>query len=139
MPNGGGVPAAARSEYCSRRGARLRPTAGKAPKKTPNKTARKPVLAAGQVNPGLELLFEVGSEEIPAGMIAKAAEDLKSYLQKLLVGESLGTDIAVESFGGPRRLTIWARNLSAKQPDVTSEVTGPPKSVAYDNVGEPTR
>src|SRR5215470_20014528 len=101
----------------------------------------KPTAAAavGAAEKGLELLFEVGCEEIPAGMIAKASEDLKTYLQKLLVGESLGSDVAVDCFGGPRRLTVWARDLARKQPDVTSEVTGPPKSVAYDNVGEPTR
>jgi glycyl-tRNA synthetase beta chain len=107
--------------------------------KKAKKVTRPVVPTAATSDAGIELLFEIGCEEIPAGMIPKAAEDLKSYLQKLLVGESLGTNIIVEGFGGPRRLTIWARNLSRKQPDVTSEVTGPPKSVAYDSVGEPTR
>jgi glycyl-tRNA synthetase beta chain len=45
----------------------------------------------------------------------------------------------VETFGGPRRLTVWAQGLSQKQADVVSEITGPPKSIAYDSVGEPTR
>src|SRR6202043_1785790 len=93
--------------------------------------------AAAAPEKGLELLFEIGCEEIPAGMIAKAAEDLKGYFEKLLTGESLGG--SVELFGGPRRLTVLAQNLARKQADVTSEVTGPPKSVAYDSVGEPTR
>src|SRR5579864_6056624 len=94
--------------------------------------------AAPAPEKGLELLFEIGCEEIPAGMIAKAAEDLKIYFEKLLIGESLGS-VVVETFGGPRRLTVWAQNLARKQDDVTSEITGPPKSVAYDPVGEPTR
>ncbi len=94
-----------------------------------------------QVQPekGLELLFEIGCEEIPAGMVAKAADDLKAYVEKVLTGESIGTGVTVETFGGPRRLTVWAQNLPRKQADVTTEVTGPPKSVAYDAVGEPTR
>src|SRR5712671_4286403 len=92
-----------------------------------------------QPEKGLELLFEIGCEEIPAGMVAKAAGDLKTYLEKLLTAESIGTGVTVETFGGPRRLTVWAQSLPRKQADVVSEVTGPPKSVAYDSVGEPTR
>jgi len=45
----------------------------------------------------------------------------------------------VETFSAPRRLTAWVRGLRAKQTDVETEVTGPPKSVAYDSVGAPTR
>src|SRR5258708_2138607 len=92
-----------------------------------------------QPEKGLELLFEIGCEEIPAGMVAKAAGDLKAYLEKLLTAESIGTGVTVETFGGPRRLTVWAQNLPGKQADVVNEITGPPKSVAYDSVGEPTR
>jgi glycyl-tRNA synthetase beta chain len=92
-----------------------------------------------QPEKGLELLFEIGCEEIPAGMVAKAADDLKSYIEKVLTGESIGIGVTVETFGGPRRLTLWVQNLPRKQADVTTEVTGPPKSVAYDSVGEPTR
>src|SRR6202030_41755 len=103
------------------------------------KTGAAKALTAVAPEKGLELLFEIGCEEIPAGMIAKAAGDLKAYFEKLLTGESLGGGVAVQAFGGPRRLTVWAQNLARKQADVTSEVTGPPKSVAYDSVGEPTR
>ncbi len=86
-----------------------------------------------------ELLFEIGSEEIPAGMLPKAEEELKANLEKLLIAESLGEGITVETFGGPRRLTAWVSGFPAKQSDVVNEITGPPKSVAYDAVGEPTR
>jgi glycyl-tRNA synthetase beta chain len=87
----------------------------------------------------MELLFEIGCEEIPAGMVAKAASDLNAYVEKLLTAESIGTGVTVETFGGPRRLTVWAQNLPLKQSDVVQEITGPPKSVAFDAVGEPTR
>ncbi len=86
-----------------------------------------------------ELLFEIGSEEIPAGMLPKAEEELKANLEKLLIAESLGGGVTVETFSGPRRLTAWVRGFPAKQVDVVNEITGPPKSVAYDGVGEPTR
>jgi glycyl-tRNA synthetase beta chain len=87
----------------------------------------------------VELLFEVGCEEIPAGMLPKAEEELRVNIAKLLSAESLGEDVTVETFSAPRRLTAWVRGLLAKQPDVEIEVTGPPKSVAYDGVGAPTR
>jgi glycyl-tRNA synthetase beta chain len=91
------------------------------------------------VQGGLELLFEIGCEEIPAGMLPKAEEDLRASLEKLLVAESLSDGAAVETFGGPRRLTAWVRGLPEKQADLENEVHGPPKSVAYDAVGAPTR
>jgi glycyl-tRNA synthetase beta chain len=87
----------------------------------------------------LELLFEIGCEEIPAGMLPRAEEELKVNLEKLLTTENLAAGIAIETFAGPRRLTAWLRGFPVKQADVVSEVTGPPKSVAYDAAGQPTR
>jgi glycyl-tRNA synthetase beta chain len=87
----------------------------------------------------IEVLLEVGSEEIPAGMLPKAEEDLRANLEKLLAAENLSDGVTVETFGAPRRLVAHVRGLREKQADVVHEVTGPPKSVAYDAVGEPTR
>jgi glycyl-tRNA synthetase beta chain len=87
----------------------------------------------------VEVLLEVGSEEIPAGMLPKAEEDLRTNLEKLLAAENLSDGVTVETFGAPRRLVAHVRGLREKQADVLNEVTGPPKSVAYDGVGEPTR
>jgi glycyl-tRNA synthetase beta chain len=87
----------------------------------------------------IELLLEIGSEEIPAGMLPRAIDELKTILERNLVAENLNEGVTVETFGGPRRLTAWVRGLVAKQADVVSEITGPPKSVAYDAVGAPTR
>src|SRR5216684_1093053 len=87
----------------------------------------------------VELLFEVGCEEIPAGMLPKAEEELRTNFEKLLIAENLFDGVSVETFSAPRRLTAWVQGLRAKQADVEIEVTGPPKSVAYDSVGAPTR
>jgi glycyl-tRNA synthetase beta chain len=90
-----------------------------------------------------ELLFEIGCEEIPAGMIAKAAQELKAILAKQLVAHSLvdepTAEVSIETFGAPRRLVAIAKNIRVKQEDVTREVMGPPRSVAYGGTGEPTR
>jgi glycyl-tRNA synthetase beta chain len=87
----------------------------------------------------LELLFEVGCEEIPAGMLPKAEEELRANIEKLLSAESLSDGVTVETFSAPRRLTAWVQGLLSRQPDVENEVTGPPRAVAYDAVGAPTR
>jgi len=90
-----------------------------------------------------DLLFEIGCEEIPAGMIAKASTELKAILQKYLVSHGLVTEQeaggSIDTFGAPRRLVGIVSKIRLRQEDVAREVTGPPKSVAYDNVGEPTR
>src|SRR5579863_8892584 len=87
----------------------------------------------------VELLFEIGAEEIPAGMLPKAITELKSILERHLAAENYQEGVTIETFGGPRRLTAWVRGLIAKQADVENEVTGPPKTVAYDASGAPTR
>jgi glycyl-tRNA synthetase beta chain len=87
----------------------------------------------------IDLLFEIGAEEIPAGLLPRAVAELKTILEKHLTAESLMEGATVETFGGPRRLTAWVRGLVGKQADVDLEVTGPPKSVAYDASGAPTR
>ncbi len=86
-----------------------------------------------------QLLLEIGCEEIPAGMLPRAEEDLRSGIEKLLTAENLADGVTVESFSAPRRLTAWVQGVRTKQADIVSEVTGPPKSVAYDSVGAPTR
>jgi glycyl-tRNA synthetase beta chain len=90
-----------------------------------------------------DFLFEIGCEEIPAGMIAKAAAELKAILTKHLSAADLvdepTVDGTIEAFGAPRRLAVIASGIRLRQLDSTREVTGPPKSVAFDNLGEPTR
>ncbi|HTU34984.1 MAG TPA: glycine--tRNA ligase subunit beta [Candidatus Acidoferrum sp.] len=90
-----------------------------------------------------EFLFEIGCEEIPAGMIAKAASELKVILEKYFLTNALLSELSgassIETFGAPRRLTAIVSNVRLKQEDRTREITGPPKSIAFDNVGEPTR
>lgn len=90
-----------------------------------------------------ELILEIGCEEIPAGMIERAAQELKALLEKRLstarlVDEPTAEDL-IETFGAPRRLVAIARNIRLKQEDVTREILGPPKAVAYDSQGKPTR
>lgn len=71
-----------------------------------------------------EFLLELFSEEIPARMQARAAEDLKRLFGAALDGAGLTAD-RLESFVTPRRLTLVADGLPLAQPDVTEERKGP--------------
>jgi len=90
-----------------------------------------------------DFLLEIGCEEIPAGMIPKAAAELKAILVTHFSSHALVDEPTIEAsfetFGAPRRLVAIIRGVRVKQEDVTREITGPPKSIAFDSVGEPTR
>jgi glycyl-tRNA synthetase beta chain len=71
-----------------------------------------------------DLLLEFLSEEIPARMQARAAEDLRKLVTDRLVAEGLTYDGA-SAFATPRRLALTVHGLPAKQPDVKEEKKGP--------------
>ena len=92
-----------------------------------------------KLNGTADFLFEIGCEEIPAGMLPGAMRELKVILEKYFSTHNLMQDSNIEVYGSPRRLVAVCADLRVKQPDETREVTGPPKSVSYDATGKPTR
>jgi glycyl-tRNA synthetase beta chain len=87
---------------------------------------------------GKELLFEIGTEEIPSGYLPGALEELRSAAERMLAAERLRF-ADLRTLGTPRRLTLFVDGLEARQADARREVTGPPKSAAFDAAGAPTR
>src|SRR5271157_1048277 len=71
-----------------------------------------------------ELLLELFSEEIPARMQARAAEDLRKLVTDRLVGAGLVYDGA-KAFVTPRRLALTVHGVPARQPDLREEKKGP--------------
>jgi glycyl-tRNA synthetase beta chain len=71
-----------------------------------------------------ELLLEFFSEEIPARMQTRAAEDLKKLVTEKLTAAGL-TFTRAEAYVTPRRLALVIDGLSDKQPDVSEEKKGP--------------
>lgn len=85
-----------------------------------------------------ELLFELGTEEIPAAFIPGALEHLKSRLSEQF--EKLGlSDVEVLALGTPRRLTVSATGLPLERPRVKRTALGPAKRAAYDAEGNLTK
>ena len=85
-----------------------------------------------------DFLFEIGCEEIPAGMLPGAAKELKAILEKYLNAHNILENASVETFAAPRRLAATCANIRIKQADETKDVMGPPKSVSFDAAGKPT-
>ena len=71
-----------------------------------------------------ELLLELFSEEIPARMQARAAEDLQRLVTDKLKAAGL-TFTSAKSFVTPRRLALVIDGLPLAQPDVKEEKKGP--------------
>ena len=71
-----------------------------------------------------DLLLELFSEEIPARMQAKAADDLRRMVTDKLVAEGLVYEGA-KAFATPRRLTLTVHGVPARQSDLKEERRGP--------------
>ncbi|HSF95096.1 MAG TPA: glycine--tRNA ligase subunit beta [Thermohalobaculum sp.] len=71
-----------------------------------------------------DLLLELFSEEIPARMQARAAEDLKKLVTTALVEAGL-TYAEAGAFATPRRLTLHLTGLPAQTPAMREERKGP--------------
>jgi glycyl-tRNA synthetase beta chain len=71
-----------------------------------------------------ELLLELLSEEIPARMQARAAEDLQRLVSDAL-GKARLEFSQARSFATPRRLALVIEGLPAQQPDMSVERKGP--------------
>ncbi len=71
-----------------------------------------------------DFLLELFSEEIPARMQPKAADDLKRLFGDALAAAGLAA-AGIETHATPRRLALIARGLPLATPDVSEERRGP--------------
>jgi glycyl-tRNA synthetase beta chain len=90
-----------------------------------------------------DFLLEIGTEEIPARMLASATEELQRRLGELVTRERLSASANVEAldsqaFASPRRLAVLVRGLAAAQPDVAEQLLGPAAAHAFKD-GAPTQ
>ena len=71
-----------------------------------------------------DLLLELFSEEIPARMQRKAADDLRKLVTDALVEAGLVYEGA-KAFATPRRLALTVQGVPVRQPDLREERKGP--------------
>ena len=84
------------------------------------------------------LLFELGCEELPAGGIQRAQDQLVSEVSTRLaaLGISFGE---IHSACTPRRLLLGLDDVADAQPETIKDVRGPSLKAAYDGAGAPTK
>jgi glycyl-tRNA synthetase beta chain len=86
-----------------------------------------------------EFLLEIGTEEIPDWMIEPACEHLESNFLAALEQASLHSGVTCTTHATPRRLVLVAAGLKERQVDKDEVLTGPPKNIAFDEKGNPTK
>ena len=86
-----------------------------------------------------ELLLEIGTEEIPAGYLEGGLRGLRRLTETCLSENRIDLTGGLMTYGTPRRLVLMGKGISEMQSDLMKEITGPPKSVAYDKEGRPTK
>ena len=85
-----------------------------------------------------ELLFEIGTEEIPASYVPPVLEQLREVASDSLTEHRIPIG-EIQTFGTPRRITLAIKDINKLQESQETEVVGPPKTIAYDENGEPTK
>ncbi|MDO8446755.1 MAG: glycine--tRNA ligase subunit beta [Deltaproteobacteria bacterium] len=85
-----------------------------------------------------ELFLEIGTEEIPAGFVPKALEEMDALIRKELSSLRIKHG-DVKTFGTPRRLVLSVSNVAEMQEDISIQVMGPAKKAAFDDKGNLTK
>ncbi len=85
-----------------------------------------------------QLILEIGTEELPPSCAAEGLAGLKKILGNNLAGSRIDYR-ELKTFISPRRLTALVEGLDDMQRSEEKTVTGPPKKIAFDSNGKPTK
>ncbi|WP_293837857.1 glycine--tRNA ligase subunit beta [uncultured Phascolarctobacterium sp.] len=88
-----------------------------------------------------KLLFEIGTEEIPAKFMPNILAQLKELAEKKMAELRIPFE-SVKTYGTPRRMTFIASGVAEAQEDSTVEAKGPSAKIAFVNGdihGEPSK
>ncbi len=96
--------------------------------------SNQPLLGSEKVS----FLFELGTEELPAGDLDSVLEQLRNRVPDWLQGLRLAFG-RVRVDGTPRRLMVYVEDLPARQLDWEQVIKGPPADRAFDAAGAPTK
>jgi glycyl-tRNA synthetase beta chain len=85
-----------------------------------------------------DLLFELGTEELPPRTLASLSAALTENIVKGLDAAGVAHG-RFHGFATPRRLAVWVEKLADSQPDRSVEKRGPPLANAFDAQGAPAQ
>lgn len=86
---------------------------------------------------GRDLVFEIGTEELPSSAVYTAIEQLQVNVPKALDDARLGYG-AVRVVATPRRIAVLVSELADRQSDSVTTYKGPAAKAAFDAEGNPT-
>ncbi|PHR29024.1 MAG: glycine--tRNA ligase subunit beta [Desulfotalea sp.] len=85
-----------------------------------------------------DLLFEIGTEEIPAGYLQPTYKQISEKFTQKAKDLRLKHG-AIRVMGTPRRLTLIVADVAEKQEDIKEKLLGPSHKAAYDSDGNFTK
>jgi len=85
-----------------------------------------------------DFLVEVGTEELPPKALRELELAFVAGVKKGLVEANLSHG-DVQSYATPRRIAVWVKRLTSRQPEQDSRRKGPPVTASFDAAGQPTR
>ena len=85
----------------------------------------------------MKYLLEIGTEELPYKFISSALNQLKESFSKILEENKVDFK-SITTYGTPRRLCVIIDGISESQPDLVTEIKGPPANIAFDASGNLT-
>ncbi|MDO8603347.1 MAG: glycine--tRNA ligase subunit beta [Candidatus Omnitrophota bacterium] len=84
-----------------------------------------------------DFLLEINVEELPTGYVRPALDKLKNaFIEKLKLGRIAHGDVSV--FGTAVALVCYVKDMQLKQEELSQEISGPPKRIAFDEDGKLT-
>lgn len=86
----------------------------------------------------MNILLEIGLEEIPARFLKPSLNDIETFISKELKENRISFG-EIKTMGTPRRLVLEVSSLADKQEDLDEINIGPSKSVAFNDDGQPTK
>ena len=84
------------------------------------------------------LLLEIGTEDVPARFLPSAIQQMKENSEAIFKESNIKFS-AIKTYGSPRRFAMIAEGLPVMQEDISKEVFGPSKKIAFDENGKPTK
>jgi glycyl-tRNA synthetase len=106
--------------------------------KTQKKTGEGKIPKATVKAERAELLFEIGTEELPVAdlnsAISQLSERVPDWLNELRLDHG-----RVKILGTPRRIVVYVKELKTRQADVSKRIKGPSADLAFDASGKLTR
>lgn len=85
------------------------------------------------------LVFEIGTEEVPARFIKGFADEVRDKLISFIIDNRLSSTNDCELYYTPRRVIFIKDDVKLKQDDEEKEVVGPPVRVCFDSNGKPLK